>query len=256
MKRAIVVVSFGTTYHDTCKKNIYACEEQIQEAFEGYDFYRAYTSTMVIKKLKERDGIFVDTPKEILDKLYREGYEEVVVQSLHIICGIEYDKLVAQVSEFKDKFQKIVVGRPLLTTIEDYKKAVEALKSQIPVLEKDEAVVLMGHGTYHSMHAAYPAIDYMLKQQELPIYMGTVEGYPEIGEVVTLLKKDKVKKVILMPFMLVAGDHATEDMAGEEDDSWKNVLLKEGFEVKTYIQGLGENEEIRKLFVEHALACK
>lgn len=255
MKKAILVVSFGTSYKETREKTIEACESKIKESFKGYDFFRAFTSNMIIRKLKNRDNIHIENPIEALDRLYDEGYEEVIVQTLHIICGEEYTKLKNQISEYDDKFEKITLGRPLLSQIDDYKETVEALKLQIPELEEDEAIVLMGHGTEHEAHSAYPALDYMLKQENIKAYVGTVEGYPEIDEVIVNLKKDKVSKVRLMPFMLVAGDHAINDMAGEEDDSWNSILIKNGFKTEVHLKGLGENEAIQNKFVKHALDC-
>lgn len=255
MKKAILVVSFGTSYKETREKTIEACEKKIKKAFEGYDFFRAFTSNMIIRKLKNRDNIYIENPIESLDRLHKEGYDEVIVQTLHIICGEEYTKLKEQISQYEDKFNKIVLGRPLLTQIEDYKETIEALKSQIPELEEDEAVVFMGHGTEHEAHSAYPALDYMLKQENVKAYVGTVEGYPEIEEVIANLRKDKISKVRLMPFMLVAGDHAINDMASDEEDSWKSILNKEGFKTKVHLNGLGENEWIQDKFVRHALNC-
>ena len=117
MKKAILVVSFGTSYHETRKKTIEACENKIKESFKDYDFYRAFTSGMIINKLKKRDNMFIDNPSEALEKLYNAGYKEVVVQSLHIICGDEYNKLKDMVAQYEDKFDKISIGRPLLTYI-------------------------------------------------------------------------------------------------------------------------------------------
>ena len=255
MKKAILVVSFGTSYKETREKTIEACEKKIKEAFKDYDFFRAFTSNMIIRKLKNRDNIHIENPIEALDRLYKEGYKEVVVQTLHIICGEEYTKLKEQINSYNDKFEKIVLGRPLLTQINDYKETIEALKLQIPNLENDEAIVFMGHGTEHEAHSAYPALDYMLKQDNIKAYVGTVEGYPEIDEVIVNLKKDKISKVILMPFMLVAGDHAINDMAGDEEDSWNTILKENGFKTEVFLKGLGENEGIQNKFVKHALDC-
>ncbi|MGL5754410.1 MAG: sirohydrochlorin cobaltochelatase [Paraclostridium sp.] len=255
MKKAVLVISFGTSYNETRKKTIEACETKIKDAFKDYDFFRAFTSNFIIKKLKNRDNLDIENPIQALDRLHKEGYEEVIVQTLHIICGEEFTKLKDQINQYEDKFEKITLGRPLLSQIEDYKEAIDALKLQIPELEEDEAVVFMGHGTEHEAHSAYPALDYMLKQANLKAYVGTVEGYPEIGEVIVNLKKDKISKVRLMPFMLVAGDHAVNDMASDEEDSWKSILNEAGFETKIHLQGLGENKGIQDKFVRHALDC-
>ncbi|MGL6105956.1 sirohydrochlorin cobaltochelatase [Romboutsia sp.] len=255
MKKAVLVVSFGTSYHETRRKTIDACEDKIKEGLKGYDFYRAYTSNMIIRKLKNRDGIHVDNPIQALDRLYEEGYKEVIVQTLHIICGEEYTKLKEQVESYQDKFKKIILGRPLLTHIEDYKEAVEAIEHQIPQMEKDEVVVFMGHGTFHESHSAYPALEYIMRDHGINAYVGTVEGYPELEQVIKKLKEKNIKTVNLMPFMLVAGDHAINDMAGDEDDSWKTILEAEGFNVKVYLKGLGENPYIQEKFMKHANEC-
>lgn len=256
MKKAILVVSFGTSYHETREKTIDACENRIKESFQGYDFYRAFTSGMIINKLRKRDDYLIDNPAEVLEKLYNDGYKEVIVQSLHIICGDEYNKLKNMVSQYKDKFDKISLGRPLLTYINDYKETVEAVKKDLEKMDIDEAIVFMGHGTEHESHASYPAIEYMLRDNDINAFVGTVEGYPELEHVIKKLKNKNIKTIDLIPFMLVAGDHAINDMASDEEDSWKTILENEGFNVKVHLKGLGENEYIQEKFKNHALDCK
>ena len=255
MKKAILVVSFGTSYHETRKKTIEACENKIKESFKDYDFYRAFTSGMIINKLKKRDNMFIDNPSEALEKLYNAGYKEVVVQSLHIICGDEYNKLKDMVVQYEDKFDKISIGRPLLTYIDDYRETVEAVKKDLDKMDIDEAVVFMGHGTEHESHSSYPAIEYMFRDYGINAFVGTVEGYPELEQVIKKLKNRNIKTVDLLPFMLVAGDHAINDMASDEEDSWKTILEKEGFNVKVHVKGLGENPYIQEKFKNHALDC-
>lgn len=255
MKKAILVVSFGTSYEETRKKTIEACEKKISAELSDYDFYRAYTSNMIIRKIKKRDGIEINNPLQALDKLYEEGYEEVIVQTLHLICGEEFNKLKNQIEGYKHKFKKLILGRPLLTYIEDYKEVVKAIETQIPQMEDNEAVVFMGHGTFHESHSTYPAIEYMIRDHGINAYVGTVEGYPEIENVIKKLKESNIKTVNLMPLMLVAGDHAINDMAGDEEDSWKSILESDGFEVNIYLQGLGENSKIQDKFVKHAQDC-
>ena len=255
MKKAILVVSFGTSYHETRKKTIEVCENKIKESFKDYDFYRAFTSGMIINKLKKRDNMFIDNPSEALEKLYNAGYKEVVVQSLHIICGDEYNKLKDMVAQYEDKFDKISIGRPLLTYIDDYRETVEAVKKDLDKMDIDEAVVFMGHGTEHESHSSYPAIEYMFRDYGINAFVGTVEGYPELEQVIKKLKNRNIKTVDLLPFMLVAGDHAINDMASDEEDSWKSILEKEGFKVNIHLQGLGEYPAIQDKFVNHALDC-
>lgn len=255
MKKAILVVSFGTSYHETRKKTIEACENKIKESFEGYDFYRAFTSGMIINKLRKRDNMEIYNPSEVLEQLYKAGYEEVVVQSLHIICGDEYNKLKDMVAEYEEKFEKISLGRPLLTYIDDYRETVLGVKQDVDKMDIDEAIVFMGHGTEHESHSAYPAIEYMFRDYGINAFVGTVEGYPELEQVIKKLKDKNIKTVDLLPFMLVAGDHAINDMASDEEDSWKTILEKEGFNVKVHLKGLGENPYIQEKFKNHAIDC-
>lgn len=256
-KKALVVVSFGTSYIETRKKTIEACEKSLSREFSDFDFYRAWTSRMIIKKLKIRDNEHIMFPDELLEKLYTDGYEEVYIQSLHLICGEEYNKLLDIVEVYRGKFKKIIVGRPLLTSLEDYDDIVDFISETCARdTEKDgegvkSATVWMGHGTDHIAHSAYAALDYRLKVKDIPSYVGTVEGYPELDEVISFLKKDGIKKVHLRPFLLVAGDHAQNDMAGEDDDSWLNILKKEGYDVEVHLEGIGEFESIQNKFVEN-----
>ena len=255
MKKAVLVVSFGTSYHDTREKTINAVEDRIKDAFKDYDFFRAYTSNMIIKKLKKRDGIEIDNPVQAMEKLHSLGYEEVVVQTLHIICGFEYCKLKEEIASFADKFKTIKLGRPLLTGIDDYKYTTEAVKTNPGVCD-GKTTVFMGHGTEHESHSAYPALEYYLRDAGIDAYVGTVEGYPEIDHVLKRLKERNIKSVNLVPFMLVAGDHASNDMAGDEEDSWKNILKSEGIESEIFMNGLGENKMIQEKFVKNALEAE
>ncbi|WP_042349359.1 sirohydrochlorin cobaltochelatase [Bacillus massiliigorillae] len=247
MKKAILVVSFGTNYAETRERTIGACENKIREAFPDYDVYRAFTSNMVINKLAKRDGIHVDTVEVALLKLESLGYEEVIIQSLHIIHGEEYEKIITQAQSFQNKFSRLIIGEPLLQNYDDYVMTIAALVSQMPVLQSDEAVVLMGHGTEHYSFSAYACLDHMLR--DTPIYLGCVESYPSLDIIMAELEEDHKKKVHLMPFMLVSGDHAINDMASDNKDSWKTQLMGEGFETVCYLQGLGENPAIQAQFV-------
>jgi sirohydrochlorin cobaltochelatase len=254
-KKALLVVSFGTSYEDTRKVTIEATEDRLAKEFPDYEVRRAFTSNIIINKLKERDGLLIDTPAEALQKLYDEGFGTVLIQPLHIINGAEYDDVIEESILFRDKFEKFGVGRPILTSHEDYSAAIEALKGEFDGLKKDEAFIFMGHGTHHDANSAYACLDYMLKIEGYEnVFVGTVEGFPTLENIIPQLEKKNIKKVKLMPFMLVAGDHANNDMAGDEEDSWKMILKGEGYEVETILKGLGENEGIRDIYVEHAKA--
>lgn len=251
-KKALLVVSFGTTYEDTRRKTIEACEQDLQLAFPDHIFFRAYTSQMIINRLATRDGLIIHNPMDALNEIYNAGYEEVLIQSLHIICGDEYHKLSENIKEFEGKFKKISFGRPLLTTIEDYQAAIWAILDVMPPLEEGDALVFMGHGTFHPAFPAYCALEYMFHQAGANVYVGTVEGYPTFTNVLGKLQATGTKRAYLAPFMLVAGDHAINDMSSDEPNTWKSRLLDNDIEPVIWLQGLGENPKIRQIFIHHA----
>lgn len=261
-KKAILVVSFGSTYEETVKKSIESTENKIRSAFPGYDVFRAFTSRMVIRRLSERDGIQVDTEKQALERLQAAGYQEVYVQPLHIVAGEEYEKVKKNVVAYahaKEKaFERITIGRPLLYYMgqedqpDDYLAVIEAVKTQLAKPDSSEAVVFMGHGGVHPANAAYAVLQMKLEQAGFGhSYIYTVEGFPSFESVLEKLQQRKVRNVKILPFMLVAGDHANNDMAGDEPDSAKSQLLEAGFEVETQLAGLGENAAIQDIYVQH-----
>jgi sirohydrochlorin cobaltochelatase len=248
--KAIVVVSFGSSYEEARKKNIEPLENLIQDNFKDYKVVRAFTSNIILRKLK-RSNIHIDTPKEALSKLINDGYEEIIVQPSHIIPGYEYEKIKQVVDKINNETDaNITLGRPLIYYNHDYELVIDALKSYIPKdIGEDEKILLMGHGTEHYANACYYYLQHLLKEKELPIIIGTVEE--GIDVVIGRLQKENCNKVALMPFMLVAGDHAQNDMAGDDEDSWKNTLLANSIDVRIFIQGLGENEAVRKIYLSH-----
>ncbi|MFZ7102291.1 MAG: sirohydrochlorin cobaltochelatase [Peptococcaceae bacterium] len=257
-KKGILVASFGTSYAETRKVTIEACEDKIRDSFPEYEVRRAFTSSIIRKIMQERDHIQVDSVEEALTKMKQAGFTEVIVQPLHIIPGVEYNEVLDMVAGFKDDFASLVVGRPILTTIEDYDKAVAALKTQIqePWLDDEtEAVVFMGHGTHHPANASYACLQLKIWQSMPNVFIGTVEGYPALDDIIPLLKEKGIKRISLMPYMVVAGDHAQNDMAGDEEDSWKSILKEEGFYVNTYLQGLGENAAYQQMYVDNIQDC-
>jgi sirohydrochlorin cobaltochelatase len=206
---------------------------------------------MIIRKLAKRDEVHIDNPQQVLQRLKEAGYRDVVIQSLHIINGDEYEKISQQVESYREHFDNLQLGLPLLSCIEDYDQLVEAIEYQAPKLKHDERLVLMGHGATHHAFSAYACLDHMMMSRNLPYVVGAVESYPEIESVITRLENECVNKVYLMPLMLVAGDHAINDMASDEPDSWKTLIQKAGIQAEPIVQGLGENPLIRKMFVEH-----
>ena len=206
------------------------------------------------RKLERRDGLHIDDVPQALSRLAAEGFDDVVLQPTHIMNGDEYDKLAAQTEPFREKFVRLAVGRPLLTTVQDYKVTAQALLQVLPTREKDTALVFMGHGTEHFANSAYCQLEYVFHDLgRTDILVGTVEGYPGLEEVLHRLdERPEVKKVVLYPLMVVAGDHAKNDLAGDEADSWKNRIAAQGYDVKCVLSGLGEYPGIREVFVRHA----
>lgn len=249
-KKGILTVSFGTSHLDALEKNIVPVEKQIQEIFPEYPLYRAFTSQMIIRKLKKTEDLFICSIKEAMEKMAEDGIEQVIVQPTHIINGIENDKMLGDLMEYAGIFRKISVGKPLLTSVEDYKKSIHAVMAEVS-LEEGEALVLMGHGTDHHANAAYPTLEYTFHSLGYnQVLVGTVEGFPDLKNVMKKLEISGNRKVTLMPFMIVAGDHAKNDMIGDED-SWKAQLSDAGYEVRAILKGLGEMKGIRNIFVEH-----
>ena len=256
-KKALMIVSFGTSF-DEAMPAIVNIEETCRKAFPDYDFYRAFTSGMIIRKLKKTKNTVIDNPQEVMEKLAAAGYEEVLCQPTHIINGMEYEKMMSMLLPYKDRIPVIRVGRPLLTEEEDYRKACQIVMKELSApLAVDEAFVLMGHGTEHYANSAYCQFENMLRDLGFEnTYVGTVEGFPSLDYVIRRMRIRGIRKVYLMPLMIVAGDHARNDLAGAEEDSWNSLLQAEGFETDIVLKGMGEIDGIAQIFVEHLEAAE
>jgi sirohydrochlorin cobaltochelatase len=253
-KRAILVVSFGTSHQETRRKTIAAIESQIAKTYPEWEIRRAFTSGMIMRKLKERDKLYIDNVAEAMKRLSDDGFTRIFVQPTHIINGDEYDKMVSQVELHRKDFSEVRIGKPLLSSTADYEAVCRGIMKWFPDIAEDkkEALVLMGHGTGHFADAAYAALDYRFKALGYDnVFVGTVEGYPELADVNAMVDRYRPDKVTLLPFMVVAGDHAVNDMAGEEADSWKSVFAAGGYPVDCVLVGLGEMEPIRRIYLEH-----
>ncbi len=256
-KKAILVVSFGTSFNDNRAKTIGAVEKDIAAAFPDYEVRRAFTSKMIIAKLKKRDNEYIDYITEGIDRLADDGFTDIIVQPTHIMNGIEYDFVVAAVKERAGKFNSVKIGKPLLTSEEDYDKVLKVIqKDFIPEAEEvakgKASIVFMGHGTEHFANATYSQLQFKFMVSNLPnVFITTVEGFPGYHDTLKIMDGKGIRKVVLYPFMLVAGDHANNDMAGDDEDSMKNVFSKEGYNVTCVVKGLGEYASFRKLFVDH-----
>ena len=251
---AILVVSFGTSYNDSRDITIGAVENAISKAFPQYEVRRAFTSQIIIDILKERDGLDIDNVEEALNRAAADGVKELVVQPTHLMNGYEYTDLVDKLKEYENKFDKIAVAEPLLINDEDFDAVIKAITEKTASYDDGEtAICFMGHGTEADSNGVYAKLQEKLAKAGYEnYYIGTVEAEPSLDTVVEALnKKGTYKKVVLEPLMLVAGDHANNDMAGEEEDTWKTVLEGKGYEVKCLIEGLGQIPAIQDVYVEH-----
>lgn len=257
MKKALLVVSFGTSYPVTLKRNIEAIEQAMREAFPDRVVYRAFTSGFIRRKLLRRDGVRVDGVVEALEELHLDKYEDVLIQPTHMINGEETERLMAEVDLYAHVFRRLRVGKPLLTDQQDYEALVDAIMAELPELKDDEALVLMGHGTKHHANPAYPALEYVFHALgHKNVFVGTVEGYPPISEVIARLDETlNVRRVYLTPLMVVAGDHANKDMVGNDSNSWINRITAAHYYPIPIMRGLGEYKGVRQMFVDHARAA-
>lgn len=250
MKKALLVVSFGTSYHDTCEKNIVACERDLAASCPDRDLFRAFTSGMIIRKLKQRDGIEIDTAAGAA----KTGGAGVSGCGYSVAAHYQWRrirKIVREVQSMRPLFSRLTLGVPLLSSHEDYAQLMLALQQQMPTLRENEKVVFMGHGASHHAFAAYACLDHMMTAQRFPARVGAVESYPEVDVLIESLSQEGVTAVHLMPLMLVAGDHAINDMASDEDDSWKTLFNAAGIKATPWLSGLGENPAVRAMFVAH-----
>lgn len=259
-KDAILVMAFGTTYSDTRQKTIDAVKEDIHSLYPDMPIFEAYTSKIIIRRVHLKENILKLSPARAFTKLKEEGYTRIAVVALNIIPGIEYDYTCFYAESRLPEFNEIAVSAPLLYfqgvkgQRDDIADLLEAMKSQFPLLEKDDAILLMAHGTPHIANAYYSVIQERIREMRLGhVYIYTVEGRPGLEDIIPRLKENHIRHVTLMPTMLVAGDHANNDMAGDDPDSHKNILIREGFTVSTYIHGLGENENVRHLYTSKAV---
>ncbi len=249
----ILVVSFGTSHEDTREKTIGAIERLLEKEFPACEVRRAFTSKIIMKILKKRDGISVDSVTEALERMEAEGVREVVVQPTHVMEGIEYELICKDVEEFSGRFESLKMGRSLLVSDEDIRELVRAIDEDTAgYADEDTARVFMGHGTDHSENSVYARMQEEIYEAGIrDMFVATVEAEPGLDDVLKAVKSSGAKKVLLSPLMIVAGDHAKNDMAGEDGDSWKSVFEREGFEVTCRIEGLGSSPGVQRMIVMH-----
>ena len=260
-KKAIVVVSFGTSQKEARESCIGSLERTFQAVFLDWEIRRAFTSKMIIRKIQKETGEKIDYIDEALDRLAEEGYETVVLQPTHFIKGLEYEDVVEVSQKYADRFKNIVVSRPLLEGENSYDVMVDIIKTKVvtyirQTVGEDCLVVLMGHGTSHFSNACYSQLYLkMFLNGIMDVYVVTVEGFPGFRDLPKLMHPANGRKVALIPFMIVAGVHAAEDMASDEPDSLKSILTEAGYEPVPVMVGMGAFEPMRNLFIDICAQC-
>ena len=254
-KPVILVVSFGTSYNDSRHITIGAIEDAIRETYPDYDVRRAFTAQIIIDKLAERDGIVIDNFEQAMDKLVEEGVQKVIVQPTHLMAGYEYtDVLNSLQQNYADKFDAIVLGDPLLTSDEDYSAVVEAICDATAAYDDGQtAICFMGHGTEADSNEDYTHLQQVLTDAgHTSYFVGTVEATPTFDDVIEAAQAAGFTRAVLRPLMVVAGDHANNDMADTEDpDSFASKFIAAGFEVECVVEGLGQLVAIDDIYVRH-----
>lgn len=270
----ILVVSFGTSFNDSRVQDIKAIEDALQEAYPDWSVRRAFTAQIIINHVQARDDEHIDNMEQALERAVANGVQNLVLQPTHLMHGAEYDEMVEAAQAYSDKFASIAVAEPLLGEVGDDATVINADKQVVAEAVVAEAVsiagydsadaaaqdgtafVLMGHGTSHNAKVSYSQMQTQMQTLGYDnVFIGTVEGEPEetsCEAVIEAVKAAGYTKVVLRPLMVVAGDHANNDMAGEDEDSWLSQFTAAGFDqVDCQIEGLGRIEAVQQLYVQH-----
>ena len=253
-EKELLVVSFGTSFNDSRRLTIGAIEQALQEAFPDWAVRRAFTSQIIIDHVKKRDGEVIDNVEEALERAEQCGVKQLVVQPTHLMNGYEYNDLEELLASHADAFESVRVGDPLLTSDDDFSAVAEACHEATKSYDDGKtAICFMGHGTEADSNAVYSKMQKVFEDKGYEnYYIGTVEAEPSLEDVLKAIDGKGYEKAVLRPLMVVAGDHANNDMAGDEDDSWKSMFEKAGYKTVPVVEGLGQLKEIQELYVAHA----
>ena len=271
----ILVVSFGTSFNESRAEDIKGIEDAIQEAFPDWSVRRAFTAQIIINHVQARDGEFIDNMEQALERAVANGVKNLIVQPTLLMHGAEYDEMLETLEAYQDKFESVAVAEPLLgpvgadATVINMDKTAVALSITFQAVgdsgydsleaaaEDGTAFVFMGHGTAHVAKVSYSQMATQMKDLEFNnVFIGTVEGEPEstsAESIIEAVKEAGYTKVILRPLMVVAGDHANNDMAGDDEDSWKSMFEAAGFDVTCQIAGLGRIPTIQAQYIVHTV---
>ena len=275
----LLVVSFGTSYNDSRVEDIKGIEDALQEAYPDWAVRRAFTAQIIINHVQARDGEVIDNMQQALDRAVENGVKNLVVQPTHLMHGAEYDEMAEVLEQYQDKFESVAIAEPMLGEVGDDATVINEDKAAVAQAVADAAVqeagfdsmeaaaedgtafVFLGHGTSHTAKVSYSQMQTQMEELGFKnAFIGTVEGEPEdtaCEAVIEKVKEAGYKKVILRPLMVVAGDHANNDMAGSEEDSWKSMFEASGSfdSVDAQIAGLGRIDAVKELYVEHTKAA-
>lgn len=253
-KKGLLVVSFGTSYPETRKLTIEAIEDDLKLSFPDRFFLRAWTSGMIRKKVEREEGVHIFSVEEALERFTSDGVTDLLVQPTNLLNGEEMERTRETIMTYRDRFDLIAMGEPLLSGPEDIYQMAKAVEQIYGDLSHDELLALMGHGSASMAFPAYSLLEEQFAKDGFPnICIGTVEFDPGIYPVMKRIRQSHPLRVHLAPLLVVAGDHACRDMAGDSPDSWKNQIAAEGTDAICHVNGLGEYKPIRTLYVEHAM---
>ncbi len=253
----LLVISFGTSYNDNRRLTIGAVEEAMEKAFPDWSVRRAFTAQLIIDRLQRRDGQVIDNVGQALDRAVENGVKRLVIQPTHLMDGLEYNDVVNEAAQYADAFEAMAIGAPLLTSDEDFQIVAKVMAEATAQYDDGKtAICFMGHGTEAAANTVYARMQQVMTDAGYAnCFIGTVEAAPTLDDVLALVQAGGYERVVLQPMMIVSGDHANNDMAGEDEDAWKTVFENAGYEVECVLKGLGEYEAIHDLLAAHAQAA-
>lgn len=256
-KKGLLAVSFGTSYPETRRRTIEAIENDLARAFPERRLYRAWTSGMLRRKVERTEGLHIPSVAEALEQMAAEGVADVLVQPTHLLTGEEFENTRQAVAAAAPRFDALAMGEPLLACPADIAAMAKAVEQVYGDLSGGELLALMGHGSAAMTFPAYELLEEQFRRDGYPHFcIGTVEFTPGIAPVLRRIRREKPERVHLAPLLVVAGDHALNDMSGDDPDSWKNQIAALGCRVVCHVSGLGEFDPVRSLYVAHAKAAR
>lgn len=253
----LLVISFGTSFNDNRRLTIGAIEEAMEKAFPDWSVRRGFTAQIIIDHVQRRDGEVIDNVGQALDRAVENGVKRLVIQPTHLMDGLEYNDVVNEAAQYADAFEAMAIGAPLLTSDEDFRIVAKTMAEATARYDDGKtAICFMGHGTEAASNAIYAKMQQVMADAGYAnCFIGTVEAAPTLDDVLAMVQAGSYERVVLQPMMIVSGDHANNDMAGDDEDTWKTAFENAGYQVECVLKGLGEYEAIQNLLTAHAQAA-